>query len=348
MKVRIELEPEAPERYRRVLAAIPQVQLQQGSRNRIGVDRQLRPLTLFPRPQPGADQASVASLAQRVTHDGVGMVVASTIPERERKLLEAMGLSWCDGRGAIHIAWPGTLIHIESHARRARATSTGTEKLGPVGLRAVQVLLASPDDAWTVSRLAREASASTGQAHTVFKALEAERLIVTTGKGPNQRRHVADHRAALDWLAGLDLARRRPESAAAYLYARTPEQLLSRFAERATQAGVQYAATAAAGCQLLGFPVLNQLIVAQIRVSVLTASQTLERMGLECLDAEEAGRGINLELWTDTGELGTYGAREMNGVRVAPPIRVWLDLARQRGRSADAAQLFREQVLERA
>ena len=60
-----------------------------------------------------------------------------------------------------------------------------------------------------------------------------------------------------------------------------------------------------------------------------------------------AGRGMNLELWTDTGELGTYGAGEAAGIRIAPPVRIWLDIARQGGRNDDAAQLFREQVLER-
>lgn len=343
----VELEPDAPERYRRVLAAIPHVQLRTGRQNRIGLDDQLRPLALLPRPETGTTDAAVETLLHMVSPHAVGMVVARNIPERERALLEARGLSWCDGRGAIHLAWPGTLIHIEGRAR-PRTTPAAVKGLGPVGLRAVQVLLGAPAAEWTVSRLVADASISAGQAHTVFKALEAERLLATTGKGPNQRRHITDHRAALDWLAHVDLARRRPESAATYLYARTPDQLLHRFAERAIEAGLPYAATAAAGSQLLGVPVLSQLIVAQVRVAVLTASQALDRLGLDQLDADEAGRGMNLELWTDTGELGTYSAREIDGIRVAPPMRVWLDLARQRGRYADAAQLFREQVLERA
>jgi hypothetical protein len=275
------------------------------------------------------------------------MVAAIAIPERERDAIEAVGLSWCDGRGALHLTWPGTLIHLDHAKRRTRREPAPAAGLGPAGLRAVQVVL-EVDEEWTVSRLAREAAVSVGQAHKVFKALEAERLLTITGKGPQQRRRLVDRRAALDWLATVDAARRRPDAAATFLYARTPDELVQRFAVRAAKVGIPYAVTGAAASHILGVPVLNQLIVTDVRVGVLDAETALDRLGLEHLDAEDAGRGMNLELWTDTGELGTFRAREINGVHVAPAVRVWLDLARQGGRSADAAHLFREQVLERA
>jgi hypothetical protein len=57
---------------------------------------------------------------------------------------------------------------------------------------------------------------------------------------------------------------------------------------------------------------------------------------------------MNVEVWSDIGQLGTFGAAEIDGVHVAPLIRVWLDLQRQGGRKRDAAQLFREQTIDRA
>ena len=123
--------------------------------------------------------------------------------------------------------------------------------------------------------------------------------------------------------------------------------MLTRFAKRADGEGIPYAVTAAAGSHVLGVPVLSRLTVTHIRVGVVGVVDALHRLGLEHLDAEDAGRGANLELWTDTGELGTYQAREINGIHVAPPVRVWLDMLKEGGRSADAAQLFREQILDR-
>lgn len=347
MKVQVALRPEAPERYRRVLAGLPLLELREGTRDRIGVDETLRPLILLPRPEAGTDNATAQAQRGQVPEGAVGLVVARSIPQSERDRIEEAGLSWCDGRGALHLAWPGTLIHVEQRSR-PRPVRTTTEGLGPAGIRAVQVLLAAWDEPWTVTRLATAAGVSVGQAHNVFKAMEGERLVVTIGRGPQQRRELGDYRAALDWLSGLDQARRRPESASTFLYARTPDEVLRRFHERAAEVGLVYAVTGAAACQLLDVPVLNKIIVTQVRVSVLAAGAALDRLGLERLEADEAGRGANLELWTDTGELGTFGATAVRGIRVAPAVRVWLDLARQRGRNADAAQLFREQVLERA
>ncbi len=67
---------------------------------------------------------------------------------------------------------------------------------------------------------------------------------------------IDDRRAALDWLAVIDGAR-RPPAAATYLYARTEAELARRFAERAAETGVAYAVTGASGSSLLGVPVLS-------------------------------------------------------------------------------------------
>jgi hypothetical protein len=82
----------------------------------------------------------------------VGLVAARSIPYKERDALGLAGLSWCDGRGALHLSWPGTLIHIDHGGRRTLANEIVDEersRLGPTGIRAVQVLLQASDDEWT-------------------------------------------------------------------------------------------------------------------------------------------------------------------------------------------------------
>lgn len=353
MKVTVQLEPAELDRYGRIFAAVPEVNVLADAKTQVMVNGQHRPLRVLPRPPSGTDPGVVARrIAETVPRRAVGLVAARSIPYRERDAIEAAGLSWCDGRGALHLRWPGTLVHIDHGGRRlATSESTGSDEphLGPAGIRAVQVLLASPQDEWTVNRLAERAEISVGQAHNVFRAMEQKRLVHAVGKGPKQRRVIDDRRAALDWLAVVDGARRRPPAAASYLYARTEAEVARRFAERAAETGVAYAVTGAAGSHLLGVPVLTRMVVTQIRVSGgLQPIEALARLGFEHLEAEDAGRGMNVEVWADIGEVGTFGASEVDGVRVAPPIRVWLDLQRLGGRNVDAAQLFREQALERA
>ncbi|RIQ31194.1 hypothetical protein DY240_06450 [Jiangella rhizosphaerae] len=209
----------------------------------------------------------------------------------------------------------------------------------------MQTMLASPEAPWSVSILAKEAALSTGQAHNVLKILERNRLVRIQGVGPRTRRYLRDRDEALEWLASVERGRRRPETAAGYLYARTFDDLIDRFVRRASEAKVTYALTASSGAIALGHPVLTNPLVLQARVSPLDAGQTLGVLGLERLDAEEAGRGMNLELWTDSGELGTYRSEDAGRARVAPRVRVWLDMVRQGGRNADAAELFKEQAL---
>jgi hypothetical protein len=350
VKVGLQLAPDTLTRYRGVFASVPELSVREGTDDQIEVGDQIRRLRVLPRPPADPDVLVAAhQLVKTVPKGTVGLVAARSIPVKERDALEAAGLSWCDGRGALHLAWPGVFIHIDHgvHRRTAREI-TGEEapRLGPVGIRAVQVLLAGKEAEWTVNRLAERARVSVGQAHNVFRTMEQHHLVHALGKGTKQRRVIDDRRAALDWLASVDGARRRPQAAATYLYARTETDIARRFAQLAANAGLNYAVTGAAASQLLGVPVLNRIIVTQIRVSGLHPIEALAQLALEHLDAEEAGRGMNVDLWTDIGELGTFQTQTIDGVHVAPPIRIWLDLARQGGRNRDAAQLFREQTLE--
>jgi hypothetical protein len=352
VKVTLRLEPKDFDRYQRVLDAVAEVNTISGSKARVTVDDHTRPLIVLPRPQPGSDPVLGARhLANDLPERAIGLVIDRSIPYKERDALEAAGLSWFDGRGAIHLSWPGTFVHIDHSSRRL--TSSGSAnydgpRLGPTGIRAVQVILGSDEWEWTVSQLAEHAAISVGQAHNVFRAMEQNRLVHAIGRGPKQRRILDDRRAALDWLSEIDGARRRPVAAATYLYSRTERDLVQRFAERATDATMTYAVTGAAACNLLGAPVLSRITVTQVRVSGIEPAEALSQLGLEHLDADDAGRGMNVEVWSDVGQVGTYGAKEIQGVRIAPAIRVWLDLQRQGGRSRDAAQLFKEQFIDRA
>lgn len=351
MKITVELKAGAPARLRSALTTLPEVHVVTGDGDRIGVDGSERPLRILGRPPRDVELDEAAKvLALRVPDGAVGLVVAGSIPLRERDAIEGAGLSWCDGRGALHLAWAGVLVHIDRGARRGRRTVPESPVgLGPVGLRALQVLLDTGDEEeWTIVRLAERAGISTGQAHKVFRALEENRLVTTIGSGPRQRRRLDDRRAALDWLATIDGARRRPAGIATYLYGRTVDDVLARFVERAERSDLRYAVTGLAASHLLGVPLVSHVTVAQVRVAGGAAADVPDRLGLEPLGGGDAGRGMNLELWNDTGELGTYGAGEAAGIRIAPPVRIWLDIARQGGRNDDAAQLFREQVLERA
>ncbi len=360
VKVELGLQPGTANRFRSVFAAIPELSIHEGLDFWVAVGTDRRPMKILPRP-PVADDSSTAPerlvdtsarhLANDVPDGTVGLVVSRSIPIRHRESLERFGLSWCDGRGAFHLEWPGVLVHIDHSGRRRVGldpTAVNGPRLGPAGLRAVQVLLSGNSDEWTTNLLAQRASVSVGQAHNVFHVMEEMRFVVSIGRGPKQRRLVTDRGAALDWLAEIDGARRRPQIARAYLYGRTENQIIVRFAERAAAEHVPYALTGAAGSTMLEVPLMSRATTTQIRVGGAHFGESIDRLGLERADESTSSAGMNLELWSDTGQLGTFGSTIIGGIHVAPPIRIWLDLRRQGGRSLDAADMFREQVVDRA
>jgi hypothetical protein len=342
VEIRVQVEDDLPPRFRRVLESVPEIGLTAGAATRIRVGDTDRPLVLLPRPAPGV---TAADLAKIVPPDSVGMVVNELLPRAERKALEAAGLSWCDSRGALHLEIPGVLIHLDRNRATQPTPKASEAGIGAVGIRVVQTLLADPLADWTVTGLARQAGVSVSGAHRVFRILEHEELVETKGRGPQQCRTVKDPHAVLDWLAPID-ARRPLDRAGTYLYARTVDELIERFAQLAQDKGVTYAVTAGAATRRLGAAVLSRIPVVQARVAPLDAGQALSALGLEHLDRDAPGQGVNLELWTDSGELGTWTTTDVDGVQLAPPVRIYLDLARQGGRSVDAAEIFRRQLLE--
>ena len=122
--------------------------------------------------------------------------------------------------------------------------------------------------------------------------------------------------------------------------------LLHRLAELAERARVRYAVTGVVGAHLLSALSIEPPSTLQIRVSG-HAVEISRRLRHERADATDGERSTMLELWADTGNLGTFDALRVCGVTVAHPIRVWLDLAGNDDRYTEVAHRFRERVVDR-
>jgi len=288
------------------------------------------------------------NLGAAVPPESVGLVVGALIPERERGPLEDAGLSWWDLRGSMHIALDNKLIHLERPSRTTKPDGEKERKLGPVGTRAVQrMLITAEERRWSVSDLAAEADVSIGQAHSVLILMEQNGLLRTVGKGSHKRRVLGDRDQCLDWLRDLEGARRAPKGTWTYLYARNERERARKFGAIAAERGVKYAFTSHFAATLLGAPVLTSSVLTYVRVKATSSEEARRSLGLEHLDAEEAGRGANIAIWADTGEVGTHDSALVDGLWVAPAVRVWLDLVRSGNRERDGAGILRELLLER-
>ena len=286
------------------------------------------------------DDQQLADLASRLLSqrgDRLDVIVSRRLRASARAFLEGMGAAYLDGSGSLHLPHRGGLIHIESEKSAVREGAR-TPGLGPSGVRAVQVLLDSSEPQ-ALARISESAALSLAQTHAVLRLLEQAGMVRTTGIGPARRRTILDRGTLLEWLAGQAPARRREPRLDVSIYARRPEDLWKHIAGKLGGADVDYAMTGAAATALhRAGPTAVPLTAVRISPDIsLDRASTL-------LGAEKSDRGANVRLLKDTGRVGTVGAEELAGVRVAQRVRVYLDALDER-RGADIAQHFREVIL---
>lgn len=299
--------------------------------------------SLLPRPAPPASTGAdgLRLWAERLWEHldlktrRAPIVVDSFIPSAARRALDHAGVSYVDAHGHLYLNLPGVVVRLHPASRPERAVSEG---LGVVGVRAAQILLSAPAEAWGVTELAERAGVSVGQAHRVFSILEGVDLVEVVGAGPSKRRRLRSPGRVVDWLVATAprsvRGRRR-----AFLYAPGPDQLLQRIGSKIEAAGLPTALTGAAGALALGAGP-TRLSLAVVRVApVVGLEHAAAALGADLVD-----QGANLELWPDTGELGTHDRVWMSGVPIAPAVRVYLDCF-QEPRGEDVAEHFREQVI---
>jgi hypothetical protein len=65
------------------------------------------------------------------------------------------------------------------------------------------------------------------------------------------------------------------------------------------------------------------------------------------LSRKEVPSGANVTLLSPYDDGVFYGAAEVDGLRIASPVQVYLDLVGYRGRGEEAATFLLEQVIER-
>jgi hypothetical protein len=341
--VEIGLGPGAPPSVAAGLSRVPGVRVRQTKGSSYVRHDHLRvPLRLLPKPlvdRADTDQnlGDSLSTAARRDDDAVPLVAASFLSKTLRMALEAKSISYADGRGNIHLVAPGIFVHVDG---RATQQSTQDNRLGPVGVRAVQALIDRQGREWSVADLAASAQVSAGEAHKVMQILESRELITTEGIGPRKRRRVRDRGALLDWLAAQPASRRVGETLSCALYARTPRDLGTRASHALDAAGIDHAFTSSLAATLL-----EAGPTAVPRATLRISPKVTLEAAAQALGAEITERGANLIVWSDRGLVGTVGRQRHENVWLAPETRIYLDLLGDI-RGEDAAAHFRDLVLK--
>lgn len=200
----------------------------------------------------------------------------------------------------------------------------------------LRALLSNPREWVRVKDLAARAQVSAGTASETLSELERFDWVISRGAGPAKERLVMEPRQLLDAWAREVTAMKRPAGRRFYAPTANADELIERLAGACETQGVEYAITAEAAAQRYA-PFLTSVSQVRCRVSNSPAVNAV----LAALQAREVDEGFNLVAIDSNGELLFRQQRE--GVWLAHPVQVYLDLLGREGRAKELADHLRRE-----
>ena len=274
-------------------------------------------------------------------HPGaVPVLVADAISATAKDLLRAERAAYYDAGGSLFLCTEPVYVHIDRPAPRPMAIRVLSLFRGSRG-QVVHCLLRAPRTWFGATRLAEQAGVSPGTASVVLRHLEQHEWVQTRGRGPTKQRRVADAGRLLDaWARSNESA--RPFSVRDYYVPVVLEPSLALELDRAFEThGVDYALTGESAAQRYA-PFLSN--VSRIHCLVAPRDDHIDAV-LRDLDARRVDQGANLSV-TRAPFPGAIASRErLDGVWLASPVIVYLDLLRTGGRGREMARHLRRERL---
>ena len=265
------------------------------------------------------------------------LLVAESISPGAKDLLRSERVGYYDSGGSLYLPAPGAYLYIDKPPPKALAKSVRTLFTGRRA-QVLHALLVRHQKWFGVTELAQQATVSPATASQVLTELERFDWLVVRGQGPGKERHLREPAALLDAWA-KQLVTIRPSPVRRYYVPGTKaDTLATRIGQVFDAHEVQYAISHEAAAQRYA-PFISH--VSQVRVRVLIGANADAAIG--DLDARVVNEGANLGVIEakSSGEL--LFREQIDGLWLASPIQIYLDLLRGEGRSKEMAEHFRKE-----
>jgi len=260
-----------------------------------------------------------------------GVFVAPYISQRSAGICADEGVGYVDFAGNCRISFGQVLIEREGKpnlfVQRRGLRSAYSKKAA----RVLRVLLSRPKEAWKVQDLAEEADVSIGQVSKVKKLLNDREFISEERVGFRLREPEA---LLKDWARNYTYKKNRVRE---FFSLKRPAEIEEDISRVCDSGGLLYALTAFSAAARLAPAVRTERVFAYVE------DTTEDIEGL--LNLRRVSSGANVSLLTPYDEGVFYGRKEVDGILVASPIQVYLDLAGFRGRGEEAAEVFLKEVI---
>lgn len=273
--------------------------------------------------------------------NGIRMLAASSLSATTRELLRQNGVAYWDKGGSLYLELPQAVYVIEKPAPpQAREDREPKNPYKGSSAQVLHAMLLEHERPWKVTELARKAKVSPYTSQQVLGYLESQLWIRREGRGPHGVRYLTQPGKLLDawadhhsWSSYRSLRFHR----LAKNITVQRDQLVSFLSSQENP----WALTLEHGVSAIA-PFVTQL--PGVVTVLVPDSQPWSALANEA-GFREVGDGENLRLWLVSNETPFMGCSKHEGLTIASPIQLYLDLFQWPRRGKEQAQYLRERAL---
>jgi hypothetical protein len=267
----------------------------------------------------------------------LSLLVAESISPGAKDLLKSECVGYYDSGGSLFLPAPGAYLYIERPPPKTLEKSVRA-LFSSRRAQVLHAILVRHQEWFGVNDLAQQAMVSPATASQVLTELERFDWLVARGQGPSKERHLREPAALLDaWTK--QLAGNRPLPLRRYYVpGMKTDTLVARIGEVFELHNVQYAITHEAAAQRYT-PFLSN--VSQVCARVVSGQNV--DAAITDLGARVVNDGANFAVIEAKSSGDLLFREKIDGLWLASPIHIYLDLLRGEGRAKEMAEHFRKE-----
>lgn len=283
--------------------------------------------------QPRLARAAVNQLLRHkdVFPGAYGVFMAPYISPQAAEICEKDGIGYVDLSSNCSLCFGQVYIEQKGKPNLFAEKRDLRSLYSPKAERVLRVLLNNPNHRWKVKELSDEAAVSLGQVSNIKKLLSDREWIHTNRDGFFLN---APDLLLAEWAENYTY---RKNSIRNFYSLSGIAEIEATIAEVCSKQSLTYALTGFSGAARLAPTVKYQRVFAYI--------EDTEKNIAKPMNVKEVQSGANLSILTPYDDGVFYGDSKYDGVNIASPIQIYLDLLGFRGRGEEAANALFNQII---
>jgi len=258
--------------------------------------------------------------------------IAPYISPAAAEICEQAGVGYIDFSGNCRLCFQEVYIEKTGNPNVFSEKRDLRSLYSPKAENVLRVLLSNPIRGWKIQELANEAGVSVGQVAKV-KNLLSNREWLSEADGMTLSE---PEKLLSEWANNYNFRKNRVRD---FYSLKSVSEIEFSLTKLCKAKKLTYALTSFSGAARLALAVRYQRVFAYV--------QETEKDIAGLLNLKEVPSGANVSLLIPYDEGIFYGSRDIDDIRIASPIQIYLDLKTYRGRGEEAAEMLLEQVIRK-